>query len=188
MIKTVIKRNGTTEEFSPSKINGWGEWAAKTLGKHVDWSSVVLHTVSTSPEVVSTTELQNRLIDTCLDKKTWAYNQMAGRLYAPVFTKEIHGSINYPSVKELQQKLVQEGYMNDSGYTDSEYAKIEKIIDHKRNLQMAHFQQDYILKKYALKDRVSGRIFETPQFVFMRMAMELSNFAEGDQKLIHVQK
>ena len=32
MIERIIKRDGSFEDFSPRKLNGWGEWASKTLG------------------------------------------------------------------------------------------------------------------------------------------------------------
>ena len=32
MIESVTKRDGRVESFTPSKLNGWGEWAAKALG------------------------------------------------------------------------------------------------------------------------------------------------------------
>ena len=41
MITHIKKRNGSIEEFSPEKVNGWGEWASKKLGGTVDWGSVV---------------------------------------------------------------------------------------------------------------------------------------------------
>lgn len=81
MIETVIKRDGREEPFSPTKINGWGEWAAENLDKRlVNWSSVVLRVASTQPKVVSTAQLQEALIKTCLDFDTYEYNLMAGRL------------------------------------------------------------------------------------------------------------
>ena len=51
MINTIIKRDGTKEPFSPNKVNGWGEWAAKTLGTHVDWSAIVIDAVNNCPEI-----------------------------------------------------------------------------------------------------------------------------------------
>lgn len=68
MIKYIKKRDGSIQEFEAAKVNKWGEWASKTLGRYVDWSSIVLHTVSTCPETCSSELLQERLIKTALTK------------------------------------------------------------------------------------------------------------------------
>ena len=72
MIKTILKRDGRKEPFAPSKLNGWGEWAAKALGDQLDWSSVVLETVVSMPEECTSTALQKQLIKHCLDMDTWS--------------------------------------------------------------------------------------------------------------------
>ena len=128
MIKNIVKRNGSVEEFSPSKINGWGEWAAKTLNGHVDWASVVIETVNACPETCTSIELQKKLIEVCLARKSWEYNRMAGRLYASLICREIYGD-DYPTVKQVHQKLYEAGLMVRLNYTDDEYAEVEKMID-----------------------------------------------------------
>lgn len=182
MIKTIIKRDGREEAFSPSKINKWSEWATKTLGKRVDWSHIVLHAVSTCPEVTTAKMLQERLIKTCLDEDSWSYNRMAGRLYAAYINKEIYGD-DRPTVKELHRKLQDLGLMAYLPYSDEEYDEIEKIIDHKRDFRAAHFELEQIRKKYSLKNRVTKEEYETQQFVYMRMAMAIAEDEPKDQRL-----
>jgi ribonucleoside-diphosphate reductase alpha chain len=120
MLKTIIKRDGSTEEFDPSKLNRWADWAGKELGDKVDWSTVVMHTVSNVPETFSSQDLQLRLIKTCLDMDTWSYNLMAGRLYAAYLHKKILGE-SFPTVKDVQTKLINEGIMKHMGYTVDDY-------------------------------------------------------------------
>ena len=90
MIERIIKRNGEVEDFSPRKLNGWGEWAAKTLGGDVDWSEVVLHVASTCSAEITSIELQDAFINYCLTKRSFAYNRMAGRLYVAKLYKELY--------------------------------------------------------------------------------------------------
>ncbi|MEO7031412.1 MAG: ribonucleotide reductase N-terminal alpha domain-containing protein, partial [Herbaspirillum sp.] len=173
MIKTIIKRDGNKEPFTPSKVNGWGEWAAKALSAELDWSSVVLEAVTDLPEECSSAFLQTQLISHCLQFDSWTYNRMAGRLYAALIRKDIFdGSI--PSVLELHRKLQNLGYMGNLDYSDAEYAQVEKMIDHNLDFGYAHYQIHTHLSKYAIADRVKGIHYETPQFVYMRMAMALS--------------
>ena len=185
MIKTIIKRDGTEEDFSPSKINKWGEWASKTLGKYVDWSHIVLHAVSTCPEVTTSKVLQQRLIKACLDEDTWSYNRMAGRLYAAYINKELYND-KVPTVKELHRKLQNLNIMKYMSYSDDEYSAIEKMIDHKRDLKSTHFELEQIRKKYALRNRVTGEEYESQQFVYMRMAMAVAEDEPKEERLEHV--
>ena len=139
MIKHIIKRNGSTELFSAEKLNGWANWASEKLGNQVNWSEVVLHTVSTLPETCSSKVLQETLIQYCIGKNTWEYNLMAGRLYAALLIREIHKSDTYPTVKEVHTRMFDDGLMRKLNYSDSDYEKIEKIIDHSRNMKYPHY-------------------------------------------------
>ncbi|WP_024537672.1 ribonucleoside-diphosphate reductase subunit alpha [Comamonas badia] len=173
MIESVTKRDGRVESFTPSKLNGWGEWAAQALGPDMDWSSVVLETVTDMPEQVTTTMLQQQLIKNCLQSDSWLYNRMAGRLYAALMHKEVHG-VFMPTVLQLHRRLQKLGYMEHLDYSDEEYAEVEKLIDHDRDYGYAHYQLHTHLSKYAIADRVKNRIYETSQFIYMRMAMALA--------------
>lgn len=185
MIKTIIKRDGTAEPFSPNKVNGWGEWAAKTLGPHVDWSTVVIDAVIQCPETCSSQQLQETLINTCLSRKTWEYNRMAGKLYVNLIDRIIYGGIR-PSVQVVHKSLQDAGMMVELDYSDEEYASINKIIDHKRDLKYPHYQLNQIRFKYALRNKVTGREYEGPQFVYMRMAMALAENEPKHERLIHI--
>lgn len=178
MIKTIIKRNGGEEPFSAEKVNGWGEWASKALQNKVDWGEVVLHAVSTLPEKCTSEQLQQALIEFCIHKKTWEYNLMAGRLYYGWLHRILYGK-KIPTVQALHKQMIEYGILKDMGYSNEEYAEIEKIINHKLDLKTTHFEIHQIRNKYALRDKVSGKEFETPQFVYMRMAMALSQFEEN---------
>lgn len=182
MIKNIIKRDGRTEPYIPSKLNGWGRWAAANLGNKVDWSSIVLQAVSSMPETVSTVELQERLIQNCLDKDTWSYYLMAGRLYASHLHKIIHGS-SIPTVKELHARMIQDGVMVPMDYSDEEYERIESFINHEADYDTPHFSLHYIRRKYSLQNRVTHKEYETQQFVYIRMAMALSEFEPKETRL-----
>lgn len=182
MIKEVIKKDGRVEDFSPHKLNKWAEWASKTLGEYVDWSSVVLDTVSACPERISSRALQERLIKTCLDYNSWSYNRMAGRLYVPLMYSDIFDS-SLPKVRELHTKLQQLGLMVTLDYTDEEYEYIESIINHKLDFKEPHYALTQVVKKYALSNKITKQIYETPQFVYMRMAMALAEDQPKERRL-----
>lgn len=186
MIKTIVKRDGTEEEFKPEKLNRWGEWAASKLGREVNWPEAVLQVVSTSPEKCTSEELQNALIRFCLDKNSWEYNKMAGRLYSAVIYKKLYND-NIPTIKELHKKLISVGLMVPLKYTDQEYDQIEKIINHKQDLNSTHFELHQLRMKYALRNKAQGVEYESQQFVYMRMAMALAE-NETENRLLHLKK
>jgi len=186
MIEFIIKKNGTTEPFSPSKVNGWGEWAARTLSGYVDWSSVVFEAVNNSPSSCSSLDLQKKLIETCLNNKTWEYNRMAGRLYASLIERELYPN-GRPTIEDLHVTLLNAGMMSLLNYTIEEYAELEKVINHKLDLKYPHYQLNQIRYKYALRNKVTKTEYESAQFVYMRMAMALGENEKTD-KLTHVKK
>lgn len=187
MINLIIKRDGTVEPFSAEKLNGWGLWAAESLGGLVDWTDVVMETVRELPEKCESRELQNALIKNCLNKNSWSYNRMAGRLYAAVLHKDLYGKGEMPTIREVHTTLQDAGFMTQLDYSEEEYAKIEKFIKHKRDFSYAHFQLFHIRYKYALRNRINSTEMESPQFVFMRMAMALAENRPAATRLTDVQ-
>ena len=187
MINLIIKRDGTVEPFSAEKLNGWGLWAAESLGGLVDWTDVVMETVRELPEKCESRALQDALIKNCLNKNSWSYNRMAGRLYAAVLHKDLYGKGEMPTIREVHTTLQDAGFMTTMAYSEEDYAKIEKLIKHKRDFSYAHFQLFHIRFKYALRNRINNTEMESPQFVFMRMAMALAENRPAATRLTDVQ-
>jgi ribonucleoside-diphosphate reductase alpha chain len=189
MLNTIIKRDGSTEPFIASKLNKWSRWASKDIADRIDWSSLVLNAVANSPVQMTSQELQQRLIDTCLEQKTWPAQLMAGRLYTAVMRKKLfEGSITPPAVKKLHKKLLYLGLMACLDYSEEEYEEVEKIIDHARDFNLAHFQLNYILHKYTLQNRAKKIIYEMPQFTYMRMAMAVLEKEPKDRRMQKVKE
>lgn len=185
MIKTIIKRDGTREDFVPSKLNHWGKWASENLNHRLDWSTVVLEAVKNSKEEVTSKELQETLIKICNEKKDWPHSLMAGRLYSALIQKDLYG-YTMPKVKDLFKKLNKLGLMKKLNYTYDEYDEIEKMIDHSRDFDMAYFRIDFALSKYSLQNRKTKQPLETPQYIYMRMACALAEDEPKEEKLTHV--
>lgn len=183
MLKEIIKRDGTTEPFMPNKVNSWSIWASEQLGSRVDWSSVVMAAMAQFKDKATSQELQKTLIKICVQKKSWPYSLMAGRLYAAITRKEIYGNITPPTIKEVHDRLFMNGLMKKLSYSDSEYAEIEKFIDHDRDFEYAYPQILQLRKKYAVRNRTTKQEFESPQFVFMRMAMALAEKSPAEERL-----
>lgn len=182
MIKNIVKRDGRIEPYIPSKLNGWGRWAAANLGNKVDWSSIVIQAVSSMPGTVQTADLQEKLIQNCLDKGTWSYYLMAGRLYASHLHKTIHGS-DIPTVQALHERMIADQVMVRMDYDQADYEQAESFINHELDYDTPHFSLHYIRKKYSLQNRVTRQEYETQQFVYMRMAMALAEKEAKAQRM-----
>lgn len=177
MIEKVIKRNGKIEDFCPDKMNRWAKWSIKEINNGlVDWSEIVIEVMKQLDTVVTSRELQEKLINVCLEKETWSYSLVAGKLYATLMQKDIHGK-KIPTLKEKHQQLIEQGLMIDLGYSDDEYDKLEQIINHDIDLTYPHYTLIIMREKYALKNVITNQEFETPQFSIMRVAMDVGRYA-----------
>lgn len=185
MLERIIKRDGSVEPFDPHKVNSWSQWATKGLGDRVDWSLIVLDTIKHIGKEVHSQELQRQLIKSCLLRRSWPYNLMAGKLYNALYRKELFAG-EMPTIKSLHEEMQAAGLIRVLKYTDEEYAYLETVIDHNRDFNLAHFQVHQLRKKYSLQDRSSKKEFETPQFIFMRMAMALAEDEAPEKRMEHL--
>lgn len=170
----VTKRNGQLEKFDINKILQWELWACSDIKAHINWRDIILKVKTQLRDKMPTQEVQLKLIEECNNRQSWLHSLVAGRLYASYMSKQIFDH-PYPLVKDLHTQLATSGVMLATDYTDEEYEQIERLIDHSRDFQMAYMQVHQLTSKYALTDRVTRKRFETPQYIFMRMAMALSH-------------
>lgn len=169
MIRTVRKRNGQPEWFDPDKLNKWAEWAAD-IG--VDWTTVVLEATKKCADGCETTDLHKALIAACVDQETTAHLKMAGRLFMGKLYKDTFGDWRtVPTVREMYNLMVEKGMWAVMDYSDEELDLCQTFIRHDRDMQAPLTETKQTMDKYAIVDRVDGKSFETPQFVYMRMAL-----------------
>ena len=186
MLEYVIKRNGVREVADASKINNWMENLSKDIKDRLDWTSVVMEVFKESPEVMTSQDLQMALSKKFVSKHTWVSSLMGGRLYGIWHWKNLYGDV-MPTVREQHRQMEALGLMEKLGYSDEDYDAIEKIVDHQRDLQQAQFQLKQNIYKYGLANRVSNQQMETPQFIFIRMAMALCQDEDDSTKLQSVE-
>lgn len=187
MIETIVKRDGSKESFDAGKLNKWAAWAAKSLGNYVDWSSVALTAVSTLPKECTSKQLQERLIKVCIDNDSWSYNKMAGRLYAALLNREVFPD-GKPTVKDLHTNLALLGFMVKLNYSEDEYKQVEKLIDHNLDFNSTYFELHQVRSKYSIKNRITGKEYETQQFTYMRMAMAAAETEPVETRMKDVEK
>lgn len=169
MINQIKKRSGELVAFDPDKLNRWAEWAG---GIGVDWSGVVLEASRKVFDGCTTDDLHQSLISACVDRETTAHLKMAGRLYIGAIYKKAFGDWRLiPSVDVMYHRMVQKGLWAKMDYSDAELGLADSFIDHELDLQATLTESKQVIDKYAIRDRVDGEVYETPQFVYMRMAL-----------------
>lgn len=185
-LKYVSKRNGQLQDFDLSKLIEKAVWAADGLPL-VDWRDCVLRSIENiDDEKITTKKLDQLLIDSLIQEGQWEYNVAAGRIALSNLRKSMwwvtdglcDGLTVFPTILQVHQHLVKLGVMINLGYTDEEYAELEQVINHRDDEKLAYFQITQLTKKYGLQNTVTRKIYETPQYVFMRVAMTAAQHSD----------
>ena len=167
MIRTVIKRDGSVEEFDATKLNMWAEWASETCG--VSWSDVIIEASRSLNDQVTTKEIQKTLIEVCVNRKDTGHSRMAARLFVGQIYKEAYEDFSIPSLSDAYNLLVEEGYWEDMGYTECELDEIDRFIDHAKDFTYEYCTIRQFYDKYAVS--AYGRCLESPQIAIIGAAM-----------------
>lgn len=186
MINTVVKSNGEVVAFDPDKINKWAEWAANT---NVKWSDIALSAVKKLSDGCPTKDVHKALISACTDKEDPAHLKMAGRLLLGQIYKEAHGGWgDIPTLSEFYYKMVGQGFWETMDYDDNDLDYLEDIIDHSKDFDYGYTELRQIKDKYAVSNKITQQCFESPQFIFMGMAMKIMECQPEDRRLDDIVK
>lgn len=173
MIKTIIKRDGTKEPFSPKKLNQWAEWACSGLG--ISWADIAGNAVANLQEEVTSRQLQQALISAAesLITTDFEFDIPAKRLYLASLRKEVHGQYNPPNLLAYAKMMEKAGkwLAFSKVYTLDEMCAFAAAIDHDRDDLFTYGGLKQCSDKYLLTDVNTGKILETPQFLYMGMCM-----------------
>jgi ribonucleoside-diphosphate reductase alpha subunit len=167
----VVKRDGSKEPFCVQKLLTWTEWAAE--GLDVDPLDVATKCMMHLGEEISSLELHEMQMKTFSALGTEAGLVAAGRLFIGNLRKKLYGkSMTPPPLWEIYQDLTAKGLWKFSHpYSKSEIDEIEAHIDYAQDLKNTITQSRQIVERYAVKDILSKRVYETPQLSAMRVAL-----------------
>lgn len=183
MLRFITKSNGKKEEFNPEKLRKWSEFADGSSRK-VNWSEIELEAVSRGYDGMTSRELHSAMIDACIDKKTQAYSDMAGRLLLGQIYKQAHGGFNsIPTLLAFYHDMVSRGLWTKMDYTDREIEVLGKLVKHNKNLTYGYSVLRQMEDKYLVKNAVQGIVHESPQFLFMGLAMRAMEKQPKDRRI-----
>lgn len=180
----VIKRNGEKELLDYEKINKVLMWACEGV-KHTNASDIAMNAKLQISNGMSTSEIHQLLIKSAsslVSEENPNYQYVASNLLNYFLRKSIFGvQDNLPHIKDVITKNVDCGVYDSSiliDYNDDDLNKINKFIKHSRDYKIAYGGLQQMIDKYLVKDRTNGKIYETPQYMYMLIAM--TKFAKND--------
>ena len=186
MTDFIIKRDGSKVKFDKTKLEKWASWASNN---EVEWEPVLEDAINRCPNGVTTKDFHKALIDACLDTKDFYSVRMAGRLLLGQLYKDVFGDFsNKLPVKYFYKSMVSQGLWEDLKYSDGELDYLENIIDHSKDFKYEYVTIRQCIDKYLLKDKISKKIYETPQYMFLGMAMATMKDMPKERKLKDVEK
>jgi len=179
----VVKSDGSKVDINLDKIHRMVEKACKDL-TGVSESLVEMNSGLQFFDGITTQEIQKILVKSASDLislESPNYQFVAARLLLfgiqkQVFNTKWKDSEIYPPLGEIIERNVDYGvYDGDilNHYTEDEIEELNSYIKHNRDFDFTYAGLQQIVDKYLVQDRSANIVFETPQFMYMLIAMTL---------------
>ena len=186
---SVKKRNGEIEGFNANKIHEVLYWATKDI-KGVNISDIELNTKLQVYDGITSKRLHETLIQAAADliaEDTPNYQQVAGNLLNYYLRKEVFGvSDNMPPLIDVIKSNIKAKVYDKEilkMYSEEEIDHLDNFIKHNRDYLFVYAALQQLADKYLLKDRHTGKIYETPQYMYIVMAMVLFSNYDKSKRL-----
>tara|TARA_Y100000361_G_scaffold111498_1_gene101658 strand:- start:2404 stop:4632 length:2229 start_codon:yes stop_codon:yes gene_type:complete len=173
----VTKTSGEKEDFSVEKIHKVVQWATKGING-VSFSDICMNANLSIYDGISSSEIHQVLIKSANDlisESSPNYQYVAARLLNMQLRKKVWGCGDQPTDFLLfLQRNVDNGMYDPSlleKWSTKEIDLFGKYIDHSRDDKFTFAGLQQLIDKYLVKNRSNGRIYETPQFAYMCIAM-----------------
>ena len=196
----VLKSDGSKVEINLDKIHKMVHKACKKI-TGVSESLVQMNSGLQFYDGITTKDIQKILVKSASDLISLDnpnYQFVAARLLLfgiqkQVFNTKWKDSEIYPPLKDIIQRNIDIGVYDDDilkWYKEDELDQLDKYIKHSRDLTFTYAGLQQIVDKYLVQDRSSGVVYETPQFMYMLIAMTLFKKYGGElgDKLEYVKK
>ena len=192
----VRKRDGSETALNLDKIHKVVEEACEGLGSGVSASQVEMNSGLQFFDGIETKDIQEILVRSASDLISLEapnYQFVAARLLLYGVYKQVFGSEwvrGLPSVYDHALHCTNKGVYDDDilgKYSREEWDKINSWIDHERDMLFTYAGLRQVVDKYLVQDRSSGTVYETPQYMYMMIAVTLfQNYT--DNRLEYVRR
>lgn len=190
----VTKRNNITEEFDAEKINKILLWATDGISG-VSASDVAMNAHIQFYEGIKTSEIHKVLIQSAVDlisDKTPNYQYVAANLLNYLLRKEVFETKKgLPKLYDVIKKNIQVDLYDSiifDKYSKEDIELADSFIKHKRDYDLTYAGLQQLIDKYLVKDRSTGKTYETPQFCFMMISLTVFADYEKEERMDHVKR
>ena len=192
----VKKRNGSLEGLNLDKIHSMVECACDGLA-NVSPSQVEIQSGIQFYDGITTWEIQEILVKSASDLISLDnpnYQFVAARLLLFGLYKQVFGNdwkSGFPDILDhlkdgIERKIYDSKIIKK--YTDDEWIKISGFIDHNRDYLFTYAGLRQVVDKYLVQDRSSSAIYETPQYMYMLIAVTLFQNYPVETRLDYVRR
>lgn len=172
----VTKRDGSKELINLDKIHQVLDWAVEGLD-NVSISQIEMKSSIQFYDGITTDDIHETLVKTAADlisEATPNYQYVASRLALFRLRKVVYGGIQptklYKHIKQLTKKGLYDKHILED-YTKAEIDNLCNYINHERDMNFAYAGFKQLEGKYLVQNRTTGEVFETPQMLYMLVAM-----------------
>jgi ribonucleoside-diphosphate reductase alpha chain len=190
----VVKRDGKTEPLDLNKLHVMVEEACTDLAG-VSASQVEMQSGIQFYDGITTAEIQEILIRSAsdlIDLDHPNYQFVAARLLLFALRKQLYGRMrDVPGLYQHVRTNVDRGVYDEQIfdlYTEEEFSKLESFIDHDRDFLFTYAGLRQVVDKYLVQDRSSGKVYETPQFMYLLIAATIFSKYPKETRLDYVKK
>ena len=190
----VKKRDGRIEPLDLDKMHVMVEAACEGLAG-VSASQVEMKSGIQFYDGITTAEIQEILIRSAsdlIDLDHINYQYVAARLLMYSLRKSVYGKMYELPTLEGQvlaacaQKIYDDSIFNK--YSLEEIRSLDSVIDHDRDFLFTYAGLRQVVDKYLVQDRNSGQVFETPQFMYMMIALTMFGEYPKETRLNYVKR
>ena len=184
----VIKRDGSREFIDLEKIHRVVHWASQDL-ENISVSQVEINSQLAFFDGIKTEDIHETIIKSAADLISTDvpdYQYLAARLAIFHLRKKAFKSFTPPSLIHHVINLTDLGiYDKDilKKYNKTEFKELDNYIDHWRDMNFSYAAVKQLEGKYLVQNRVTGEIFESPQFLYMLVGMCLFQNYKGKSRL-----
>ena len=189
----VTKRDGSLEDINLDKIHKVVTWAAEGLD-NVSVSLVEMRSHIQFYNGIRTDDIHETIIKAAADLisvESPDYQYLAARLAIFHLRKIAFGQFEPPHLYDHVTKLTNEGKYDAhilQDYNKEEFDQLNGFIDHNRDMTFSYAAVKQLDGKYLVQNRVTKQIYESPQFLYMLVAMCLFARYPQSTRLDYVKK
>jgi len=183
----IVKRNGSREPININKIHKVVMHACEGLAG-VSASQIEMNANLQFYDGMSTSEIQEIMVRSANDLislDTPNYQFAAARLLTYGLYKDVFGQYQSVPFIDIIKANIERGLYDPAildMYTEEEIGQLDAYIKHKRDENFTYAGMRQVVDKYLCQDRSSGKIFETPQYMYMMIAATLfANYPKEDR-------